>query len=94
MFLIWQIFDDNQTTYANFLNGKTPDKLFLFFLLYQRGTIDRFSWIENNNEVVYSSKIAEVEKSGGFDIGIYPKDNTNTTAVALVNYVVPNSPAA
>ena len=75
------------------LNGKTPDKLF-YSLLYQRGTIDRFSWIENNNEVVYSSKIAEVEKSGGFDIGIYPKDNTNTTAVALVNYVVPNSPAA
>lgn len=86
-------FDDNLTTYANFLNGKTPDKLF-YSLLYQRGTIDRFSWIENNNEVVYSSKIAEVEKSGGFDIGIYPKDNTNTTAVALVNYVVPNSPAA
>lgn len=86
-------FDDNQTAYANFLNGKTPDKLF-YSLLYQRGTIDRFSWIENNNEVVYSSKIAEVEKSGGFDIGIYPKDNTNTTAVALVNYVVPNSPAA
>ena len=86
-------FDDNQTTYANFLNGKTPDKLF-YSLLYQRGTIDIFSWIENNNEVVYSSKIAEVEKSGGFDIGIYPKDNTNTTAVALVNYVVPNSPAA
>jgi len=86
-------FDDNPTTYANFLNGKTPDKLF-YSLLFQRGTIDRFSWIENNNEVVYSSKIAEVEKSGGFDIGIYPKDNTNTTAVALVNYVVPNSPAA
>ena len=43
-------FDDNPTTYANFLNGKTPDKLF-YSLLYQRGTIDRFSWIENNNEV-------------------------------------------
>ena len=36
----------------------------------------------------------KLKKSGGFDIGIYPKDNTNTTAVALVNYVVPNSPAA
>lgn len=86
-------FDDNLTSYANFLNGKTPDKLF-YSLLYQRETVDRFSWIENNNEIVYSSKIAEVEKSGGFDIGIYPKDNTNTNAVALVNYVVPNSPAA
>ena len=50
-----------QTTYANFLNGKLQIS-FSILLFYQRGTIDRFSWIENNNEVVYSSKIAEVEK--------------------------------
>ena len=36
--------------YANFINGKTPDVLF-YSLLYQRGTVDRFSWIENSNEV-------------------------------------------
>src|SRR5689334_5726099 len=37
--------------YVNFINGKTPDALF-YSLLYQRGTVDRFSWIENSNEVV------------------------------------------
>ena len=35
-----------------------------------------------------------MEKSSGFDYAVYPKDNTNTSAVALVNYVVPGSPAA
>lgn len=80
-------------SYANFINGKTPDALF-YSLLYQRGTVDRFSWIENSNEVVYASKIAEVKKSGGFSYGVYPKDAASINLVALINYVVPGSPAA
>jgi len=79
--------------YANFINGKTPDALF-YSLLYQRGTADRFSWIENSNEVVNVSKIAEVKKSGGFSYGLYPKDLNNVNLVALINYIVPGSPAA
>lgn len=79
--------------YANFINGKTPDALF-YSLLYQRGTVDRFSWIENSNEVVNVSKIAEVEKKGGFSYGIYPKDASNINMVALIDYIVPGSPAA
>ena len=81
------------TAYNNFINGKTPDALF-YSLLYQRGTIDRFSWIENSNEIVQVSKIAEVEKKGGFNYAIYPKDASNTNMVALINYIVPGSPAA
>lgn len=80
-------------SYANFINGKTPDALF-YSLLYQRGTVDRFSWIENSNEVVYASKIAEVKKSGGFSYGVYPKDAASINLVGLINYVVPGSPAA
>lgn len=56
--------DDKITStevYNNLVNGKTPDALF-YSLLYQRGTVDRFSWIENSNEIVRVSKIAEVEK--------------------------------
>ncbi|MBF4470746.1 S41 family peptidase [Flavobacterium sp. HJJ] len=79
--------------YNNFINGKTPDALF-YSLLYQRGTVDRFSWIENSNEVVYATKIAEVEKNGGFSYGIYPKDASSINMVALINYVVPGSPSA
>lgn len=79
--------------YTKFINGKTPDALF-YSLLYQRGTIDPFSWIENSNEIVYASKIAEVEKKGGFDYAVYPKDASTTNMVALINYIVPGSPAA
>lgn len=81
------------TAYNNFINGKTPDALF-YSLLYQRGSVDRFSWIENGNEIVQVSKIAEVEKKGGFSYAIYPKDASNINMVALINYIVPGSPAA
>lgn len=88
---------NNKTTptasYNTFINGKTPDALF-YSLLYQRGTTDKFSWIENSNEVVNSSKIAKVKKNGGFSYGIYPNDATNTNFVALINYIVPGSQAA
>lgn len=78
--------------YANFINGKTPDALF-YSLLYDRGTTDRFSWIENSNVVVNVSNTAEVKKSRGFSYGVYPKDNGNVNLVALINYIVPGSPA-
>ncbi|MEC5394053.1 S41 family peptidase [Bergeyella sp. RCAD1439] len=83
----------NQTEYANFINGKTPDKLF-YGLLYNYGTTDKFSWIENDGTLVaHTAKIAEVEKISGVDYTLFPKDNGGVNFVALVNYVVPNSPA-
>ncbi|WP_366185951.1 S41 family peptidase [Flavobacterium ovatum] len=82
----------SSNTYADFINGKTPDALF-YSLLYQRGTVDRFSWIENSNEVVNISNTAEVKKSRGFSYGVYPKDTGNVNLVALINYIVPSSPA-
>lgn len=83
----------NSAEYLPYINSKTPDGLF-YNLLYDYGNTDRFSWIENNNTVVQASRTAEVKKITGFDYAVYPKDNSNTSAVALVNYVVPGSPAA
>ncbi|MCQ4035921.1 S41 family peptidase [Kaistella montana] len=83
----------NSADYIPFINSKSPDGLF-YSLLYDYGNTDRFSWIENKNTIVAASRVAEVEKSSGFDYAVYPKDGTNTSAVALVNYVVPGSPAA
>lgn len=83
----------NSAEYASYINSKTPDGLF-YSLLYDYGNTDRFSWIENNNTIIPASKIAEIEKLTGFDYAVYPKDNTNTSAVALVNYVIPGSSAA
>lgn len=86
--------DSFKNTAANntLLNSKTPDQLF-YSLLYNYGTTDRFSWIENNNVIVNPGKTVEVEPTTGLHYGLYPKDNTNTTFVALVNYVTPGSSA-
>lgn len=86
----------NLKSYTALINGKTPDQLFYNNLLYNYGqdTGDRFSWIENNNEIVDPSKTAEIKKISGLDFTIYQKDAGNINRIALINYVVPGSPAA
>ena len=79
-----------QADYVSFINGKTPDKLFYSLLK----STDGFSWIENTNDIVRDARVAEIEKKSGFDYALYPKGGGSTNYVALVNYVVPNSPAA
>lgn len=83
----------SNATYTSLINGKTPDALF-YSLLYQRSTDDEFSWIENNSEVVNSSKIAEVHKETGLNLTLLPKAETGINSMGLVNYVVPGSSAA
>lgn len=86
----------NTNAYAEFVNGfPSPDKLF-YSLLYQYGTVDRFSWIENNGDYVSSSakliNTAEVEKTNGLDLSFF-QINNQQQVIALVNYVIPNSSA-
>lgn len=83
---------ETSSKYISFINGKTPDKLF-YSLLYNYGSTDRFSWIENDNSVVESSRKAEIESTSGLNYGLYPKDNSGSVYVALVNYVSPGSSA-
>lgn len=85
---------NNKSAYLALINGKTPDQLFYNSLLYQYGTTDRFSWIENNNEIIEAGKTTELKKDTGLDFTLYQKDNTATARVALINYVVPGSAAA
>lgn len=82
----------NTPAYNTLLSSKTPDKLF-YSLLYNYGTTDRFSWIENNNVVINAGKSVEVEPTSGLHYALYPKDNNGTIYVALVNYVTPGTPA-
>lgn len=86
----------NTASYLSLINNKTPDKLFYNYLLYkyEQTDGDRFSWIENNNEIVDPSKSAELKKMSGMDFTIYQKDAGDVARVALINYVVPGSPAA
>ncbi|WP_226063669.1 S41 family peptidase [Kaistella polysaccharea] len=78
--------------YASFVNAKKPDDLF-YSLLYDYPNKDRFSWIVPD----YKELIAQfngVSKSSGMDISLYLKNSGNVDVVAIINYIVPNSPAA
>ena len=78
--------------YANFVNAKKPDDLF-YSLLYDYPNKDRFSWIVPDYKELIA-QFAGVSKSSGMDLSLYLKNSGNTDVVAIVNYIVPNSPAA
>ncbi len=82
---------NNTKDYQNLLKGKKPDELF-YSLLYNYPTTDRYSWIVENVDDLLQS-FSGVSKSSGFDFTAFYKDTGNTNLVAIVNYVIPNSPA-
>ena len=78
--------------YKNFLNSKSPDNLF-YSLLYDYPNKDRYSWIVDDVDALLQS-FSGVTKSSGLDFTLYYKDSGNYNVVGIINYVVPNSPAA
>ncbi|NAW51652.1 PDZ domain-containing protein [Elizabethkingia argentiflava] len=79
--------------YASFINSLMPDDLF-YSLLYHYPKNDRFSWIERDG-IIRAFKVNQnaVNKSSGLNYTLFNISNRNRY-LALVNYVVPNSPAA
>lgn len=82
----------NSKEYANFVNSNKPDDLF-YNLLYDYPKKDRFSWIVPDYKVLIA-QFNGVTKSSGMDVSLYLKDNGGSNVVAIINYIVPNSPAA
>lgn len=87
--------DDRFSTdqeYANFLNSySTPDDLFES-LIYQRSTVDRFSWI-TDDYIALEQYFAGTSKSDGLKFYFYYAPNSNTNVVGIVKFVVNGSPA-
>ncbi|MDO9275401.1 MAG: S41 family peptidase, partial [Lutibacter sp.] len=84
--------DDDQDAYNTYLNGfAEPEDLFSS-LLFQKGTIDRFSWIVKDF-VDLNNQFQGISKSFGFRL---TSVNINTAGdyIFFVRYVAPNSPAS
>ena len=82
---------------ANTDQTLTPDKYFLS-LLYDRNNTantdrDRFSWIQQSADDLKAS-LSGQSKTTGMEYKLYYRDNTQTSVVASVIYVLPGSPAA
>ncbi len=85
--------DDDQNEYNNYLNGySTPDDIF-YSLLYQKGTIDRFSWIVDDY-VALNASFQGISKSFGFRLQAVDISDSNDLIILYVRYVAPNSPAS
>ncbi|MEZ5011718.1 MAG: PDZ domain-containing protein [Bacteroidales bacterium] len=84
-------FDDTNEWYT-YLNSFGTDYESLFYdLLYQYGTIDRFSWIVDDY-VALENSFAGISKTMGYDFRLV-RLQTLKNIFGCLNYVIPGSPA-
>ena len=78
--------------YANYLNSfSTPEQLFES-LIYQRQTVDRFSWIVDDY-IALEQSFGGTSKRSGFEMNLYPVPGSATDLFGVVRLVLPNSNA-
>lgn len=83
----------NVTELKAFLNTYSNRHEDLFDdLLYQKGTVDRFSWIVDDYVALLNS-FQGVTKSMGMEYGLYKYSNSDGV-YGVIEYVIPNTPAA
>ncbi len=83
----------NQKELNDFLDGfHSPESLFES-LLYQRNTIDRWSWIVDDY-IALEKMFQGIRKTTGMHIGLVYEPGSNTRIFAYVKYVLSDSPAA
>ncbi|MBV7440766.1 PDZ domain-containing protein [Weeksellaceae bacterium TAE3-ERU29] len=80
----------SEADYNNYINSKTPDKLF-YNLLYKYQEVDRYSWIVDDLDKLLK-QFSGISKSSGMNLGFIKTSNLDVI-FSVVNYVVPNSPA-
>ena len=87
--------DDRFSTneeYADYLNSfNTPEQLFES-LIYQRQTVDRFSWIVDDY-IALEQQFSGISKRSGFELNLYPIPGSSTDLFGVVRLVLPNSNA-
>ncbi|PKQ46325.1 S41 family peptidase [Confluentibacter flavum] len=84
---------NSDEAYANYLNGfSSPEDLFES-LIYQRETVDRFSWIVDDY-IALEQQLAGVTTSNGMEFKLFLQPNSNTQLIGIVTMVLPNSSAS
>ncbi len=78
--------------YGDYLNSfSSPEELFES-VVYQRSTIDRFSWI-TDDYIALEQLFSGVTKSNGMEYGLVYVPNGNNAIFGYVRYVLPNTSA-
>lgn len=85
--------DDNQDSYYTYLNGYSEPEDLFDDLLYEYGTVDRFSWfIEDYDE--QEASFRGVDDAFGFDFKLAMLCSDCDEVIGYVTYVVEDSPAS
>ncbi len=78
--------------YASYLNDyATPEDLFEN-LIYQRETVDKYSWIVDDY-IALEQLFSGVSTSNGMEFQLFLEPNTTTKVMGIVRLVLPNSDA-
>ncbi|MCF6295289.1 MAG: S41 family peptidase [Flavobacteriaceae bacterium] len=78
--------------YGNYLNSfSTPEDLFES-VIYQRETVDRFSWI-TDDYIALEQLFSGVSKSNGMEFSLFFAPNSSTEVIGVIRLVLPNSEA-
>lgn len=88
---VYYLWGDKMPIKANTKNTLTPDDYFAS-LLYQYGTTDRFSWIEEDAEELTNS-LNGITKSSGFSYTPYLVASGSRNVFFTVRYAIKGSPA-
>ncbi|ADQ18332.1 peptidase S41 [Leadbetterella byssophila DSM 17132] len=89
---VYYLWGDKMPLKSSTKTSITPDKYFAS-LLYQYGTVDRFSWIEEDAEELANS-LNGITKSSGFSYMPYLVRSGSKDVLFAVRYAIKNSPAA
>ena len=77
--------------YTSYLNGFQPETLFES-LIYNRQTVDRFSWI-TDDYLALEQQLAGVSTTNGMQFGLRRFNSTSDNIFGYVRYVLPNTSA-
>jgi len=82
----------NNEQYASYLNEfSAPEDLFES-LIYQRETVDKYSWIVDDY-IALEQLFSGVSTSNGMEFQLFLEPNTTTQVMGIVRLVLPNSDA-
>lgn len=85
-------FNSNEA-YASYLNGfSNPTDLFES-LIYQRETVDRFSWIVDDY-IALEQQLSGISTSNGMEFKLFLQPNSDSQIIGIVTMVLQNSSAS
>jgi len=83
----------SDSDYTNYLNGFTSPETLFESLIYDRETVDRFSWI-TSDYIALEQQLSGVTRSTGAEFDFYFEPGSSSKVFGVIRLVLNNSPAA